>query len=722
MALLLVDQNKKRTQAIKDGLSGTPAGLNMESFEDLKAAILWIDRNGCDLIIVDQASLEDDLSLSSIKNLSKLIPILILKKNHDALDLKLDSLIYDVIGPEINRHELLLKIDHLIKLQSTKNDLQQKMNTYPDEKRKVDRREDYRQRERYELALRASNDGVWDWDLISDEVYYSPRWCEIIGFHEGELDPSPPSWLSRVHPEDVELFDQAIKTHLAGATDRLVFEYRLRHKNGSYRWVLTRGQVVYFPDGKLCRMVGSQTDITDRKRAEQALTFNALHDPLTGLANRTLFMERLQQIIIHQKRDPSLQYAVLFLDVDKFKEVNYNYGNEIGDEVLKTIVQRMNICVRKSDTLARFGGDEFAILVAGTESEEDIIGLAKRIKQEVEKPIIVKGEEISVTLSIGIVVDTKGYEDAEESIRAADHALYTAKTNGRDRIELFNPSMVSGTSKHFSVQSTLAGAADRHEFIMHYQPVVSLETGEIKGFEALIRWEHPESGIVYPLDFIPIAEETGLINEIGAWGIEEACRQLTNWQKNLPNSRDWFMCVNVSGRQLENDSFPGILKKILSDTDVLPSNLVIEITENVLMHDIINIEPILIQLKELGVKLAIDDFGTGYSSLAVVNDFPFDIIKIAREFISDIDSRAKSARTVRMIHLLAKAINLQTIVEGIETEAELRIVQNIGLSLAQGYLFSKPKDAASFDKLLEHGTKNIFPFIDVDNPVLTTLE
>jgi EAL domain-containing protein (putative c-di-GMP-specific phosphodiesterase class I) len=287
-------------------------------------------------------------------------------------------------------------------------------------------------------------------------------------------------------------------------------------------------------------------------------------------------------------------------------------------------------------------------------------------------------------------------------------ALYHAKTNGRNRYELFNDSMLMNTSKHFNLQATLSGAKDRGELLLHYQPILSLATGDLAGFEALMRWQHPDNGIIYPLDFIPVAEETGLINEIGAWGVREACKQLKTWQEAISSSEHWFMSVNVSGRQLESESFANDIKKTLASTGVNSENLVIELTENILMHDIDNIAPRLFQLKELGLRLAIDDFGTGYSSLAVLHDFPFDILKVAREFVTNIHSRQKASRIVKLIHLLAKQTNLQTIVEGIETEEELNAFQHIGCDLAQGFLFSKPKDAKTLTPLLLADPKKAF--------------
>ncbi len=682
MALLLIDQNKKRATSIRECLSGTPIGLHIESFLHVEDAARWANQNTTDLVVVDQHYLEDSHQLYTVKSLANNLPILVLRNRTDGVDENLDGHVHDFLGPTIDRDTLLLRITNLLKLQKA----------VPVDHLK-----------RYELAISGSHDGVWDWDVLKDTIYFSSRWCEILGYHEGELEPIPSSWLARVHPEDVAILDTALQTHISGATDRLAIEYRLRHKNGHYRWVLTRGQVVFGENGQVCRVVGSQTDITDRKHSEQLMAFNALHDPLTGLANRALLMERLQQIMIHQRRDPSQLYAVLFLDLDKFKEINDNLGHEAGDVILKTVVQRLNVCVRQVDTLARFGGDEFVILVAGTDSEEAVVGLAKRILAEMEKPIKVHEHDICVGISIGVVTDTKDYDDAESSVRDADLALYHAKTQGRNRFEMFNPSMRMNTSKHFNLQATLSGAKDRGELLLHYQPILCLQTGEVKGFEALMRWQHPDNGFIYPLDFIPLAEETGLINQIGTWGIREACRQLKVWDETITGAKDWFMCVNVSGRQLESDSFTQETKQSITDSGVKPGNLIIEITENILMHDIINVLPRLQQLKELGVQLAIDDFGTGYSSLAVLHDFPFDILKIAREFVSDVDTRQKADRTVKLIHLLARETGMKTIVEGIETDAELKVVQRIGCGLGQGYLFSKPKDAETITGMMSAG-------------------
>jgi diguanylate cyclase (GGDEF)-like protein/PAS domain S-box-containing protein len=686
MALLLIDKNKNRAKNIRDSLVCTPIGLDIESFQSVQEAVLWAGQNPCSLVVIDQHYVDDGPSFSCLRKLEQGTPLLVLKNDYEALKANLDNFVHDVIGPHMDRTLLIKNVEHLLRHGSFQTHLLNR----PEESLEL-----------YELALTAPHDGVWDWDLQKDEIFYSPRWCEIIGYLPGDLEHTLSTWLARVHPEDSALLDTAIQAHLNGVTVRLALEYRVRHKNGYYLWVLTRGQAVYDGDGKPCRLVGSQSDITERKNSEHLRAFHALHDPLTGLANQALLMERLQQIIIHHKRNPAYMYAVLFMDMDNFKDVNDNLGHEAGDVILKTVVKRLNFCIRQDDTLAHFGGDKFVILVAGTDSAEAVKGLAERILTEVAKPMKVCDRDIYLGISIGIVTDTKLYEDAMSSIRDADLALYYAKTNGRNRFELFNPSMRTNRSKHFALQSTLSGAKDRGELLMHYQPVVSLKNGHVEGFEALMRWQHPDNGMIYPLDFIPVAEETGLIKELSQWGIDQACQQLKSWQNTIPESQEWFMCVNVSGRQLENDDFHAAVQKSLWGSGLAGEKLIIELTENILMHDVIQIEPKLRKLKQLGVKLAIDDFGTGYSSLAVLNDFPFDILKIAREFVTQIDTKHKSAQTVKLIQLLANETHLKTIVEGIERIEEFEVVQRMGCHMAQGYLFSKPKNADDITVLLE---------------------
>lgn len=697
MAVLLIDQNKKRAQAIRLNLQGTPIGLSIESFLEVNEAVRWARMNPCDIILFDQTHAENTLDLASLQGLNHDIPVLILKNSQGDFDVDLGVRTYDYLEMDFNRAGLLLRLENILSLQLAKCQARKANDDYFAENK-----------QRFELAVSASNDGVWDWDISNDQIFYSSRWCEIIGYRELDLDKTTACWFARVHPDDVTLLDTAIHSHLVGVTERFSFEYRIRHKNGHYRWVLTRGQVIVDENNQPVRMIGSQTDITDRKQSEQLVAFNALHDSLTGLANRALLMERLQQVVLHHRRDPSHHYSVLFMDLDNFKGINDNLGHEAGDLVLKTVAQRLNLCVREIDTLSRFGGDEFVILVAGTSEESAVIGLAERILKEMEKPILIGSQNVNVGISVGIVTKISDYDDASSSVRDADLALYHAKSKGRNRYEMYNPSMSMGTSAHFALQATLFGAKDRKELILHYQPILSLKTGEVLGFEALMRWQHPENGVIYPLDFIPVAEETGLINEIGAWGVYEACKQLKVWKDILPGTKDWFMCVNVSAKQLESDHFDANVRQALIDTGVEGKHLTIEMTETMLMHNIEHMEPKLRQLKNIGVKLAIDDFGTGYSSLAVLNDFPFDILKVAREFISAIDSRHKSSRTVKLIHLLAKETKMKTIIEGIETSGELECVQDIGCDMAQGFLFSKPRDAKTLTQMLQVDPKRTF--------------
>lgn len=697
MTLIIVDHKKDRAQNIRELLKGTSFGVEIEFFKSASEAFSWVQTNDCCLILVDQDITEDEAQFHLFKGLKLEFPILVLRNHPEEMKIDFGDRVHDFIGPIIERTTLLQRVENLMTLQESQNKLRAMQDSMWDQNIK-----------RFELAVSGSNDGVWDWDLIEDKIFLSARWCEIVGYREEDLGSAPGAWFSRIHPEDASLVDTAIQTHLAGATERLSIEYRIRHKNGYYRWVLTRGQAIFDADGQVSRLVGSQTDVTDRKKDENMMIYNALHDPLTGIANRSLLMERLQQVIIHRKRDPNYTYSVMFLDLDKFKEINDNLGHEAGDVVLKTVVKRLNNCVRLNDTVSRFGGDEFVILAIGINSENDAECLAMRILKEMEKPIRVHDMEIVVGISIGIVADTLAYEDAESSVRDADLALYQAKAKGRNRYEIFNHTMDMVSGKHFSMQTNLSGARARGELLLHYQPVISLLSKEIIGFEALMRWQHPENGIVYPLDFIPLAEETGLINDIGAWGLGEACKQFREWQDKIPGADEWFMSVNVSGRQLETDRFLAIVEEVMLETGMAASNLIIEITENVLMHDVYQVLPRLHQLKELGVRLAIDDFGTGYSSLAVLNDFPFDILKIAREFVAGIDGRHKSARTVKLINMLADEMGMQSIVEGVETNGELDAVKGLGCTIAQGYLFSRPKDAESITAYLEADPKKAF--------------
>ncbi len=437
--------------------------------------------------------------------------------------------------------------------------------------------------------------------------------------------------------------------------------------------------------------------IEEQKRISLALNESkdrfrhaALHDALTGLPNRTLFTEHLQQVIEHAKADQTFLFAVLFLDFDRFKYVNDSLGHNFGDQLLIEISNRLQECVRQVDGVARFGGDEFAILLDGIHAPAQAIHIAERIQQAMTTSFCVAGHETFLTTSIGIALSTTGYVQPEDVLRDADIAMYRAKESGKARYEVFDKTMHAQTILRLNLENDLRRAVERNEFFVVYQPIVRVGSGQLYGFEALVRWQHPERGVVPPLEFIPMAEETGLIVPLGRWVLEESCRQVRQWQKQFPEFRALTLSVNLSGKQLNNPKLIQEVKDILFDTGFDPSRLKLEITESVVMENAEVSTVLLKQLRALGLQLSIDDFGTGYSSLSYLHRFPVTTLKIDRSFISRMGHGDENLEIVRTIVTLARNLNMDVVAEGIETQEQRAQLHALGCQYGQGYMFAKP--------------------------------
>jgi len=557
--------------------------------------------------------------------------------------------------------------------------------------------------ERYALAARGANDGLWDWNLMTNVVYFSDRWKSMLGYEPEQIGKSVDEWFGRVHAEDIEQLRSEISAHLEGATPHLQSEHRILHKDGIYRWVLNRGIAVRDESGKAYRMAGWQSDITARKRAEEQLVHDAFHDALTGLPNRPLFMDRLGRSINQSKRRSDYMFAVVFLDLDRFKIVNDSLGHLTGDQLLVKLARRLETCLRVVDTVARIGGDEFAILLDDITGAEDAKMVAERIQAELAQSFDLDGQEVFTTASIGIALSTRRYDREEDVLRDADAAMYRAKSRGRARYELFDAEMHADVVAQLELETGLRGALARQEFSVHYQPILLLRTGRIVGFEALVRWRHPRRGLVYPLDFISVAEDTGLIIPMGHWILNEACRQLRSWQRRFAPDHPWSMSVNLSARQFTEPDLVKTVKTVLTDTELDPRSLKLEITESMVMENIESATGILRKLKDMHVGLHLDDFGQGYSSLSYLHNFPIDALKVDRAFVGGMNVDDENVDIVRSIIALAHNLKIDVIAEGIETTAQLERLKTLNCQYGQGFLFAKPLPAEALEPMLTQG-------------------
>ncbi len=544
--------------------------------------------------------------------------------------------------------------------------------------------------ERYALAALGANDGLWDWDLRRGGVYFSPRWKAMLGFQEEDIGTRPEDWFGLVHRDDLASLKAHIEAHLEGRTPHFECEYRMRHKSGGYRWMLARGLAVRDGDRRAHRIAGSQTDISDRKRVEQQLLHDALHDALTGLANRSLFLDRLENAVKRARRRTESAFGVLFLDLDRFKVVNDSLGHLVGDQLLIAIARRLEGCLRLGDTVARLGGDEFAILLEDLDDLTYVHRVADRTQRELEMPYILNGQEVYTSASIGIALSDTGYERAEDLLRDADTAMYRAKALGKGRRVVFDPTMHARAMGQLRLETDLRRAEERGELLLHYQPIVALARGEISGFEALLRWQHPERGLLYPEDFLSLAQETGLIVGIGRWVLATACRQLKAWQDRFPAPSPLTLSVNLDSKQLAQGDLVQEVEDTLKDTGLDPRTLRLEITEGAIMENPEFTTSILEQLRLRGVQIQIDDFGTGYSSLSHLHRFPIDALKIDRSFVSRMNLDEVNAEIVGTIVTLAHKLRMEVMAEGVETDQQLARLKEMGCEFGQGYLFSEP--------------------------------
>lgn len=573
--------------------------------------------------------------------------------------------------------------------------------------------------ERYTLAVQGSSGGLWDWDLKANRIYFSHRWKEMIG--DEMIGQHPEDWYQRVHPDDLASLQEAITNYLDGKSERFENEHRLRHQDGTYRWMLCRGASVCDRQGVPYRMAGSQIDITSRKQVEEKIWRSAYYDELTDLPNRTFFVDQLRRAIADAQKNALYIYAVLLLDVDRFQVVNNSLGNGVGDQLLVAIAHRLKGFFSSQSIIARRSGDEFLILLENIQDQRDTTHTAEQVQQILSLPFHLDGHEVYVSVSIGIALGSGRHATPEHLLQDADTALHRAKAQGKARYQIFDPVMHNRMVARLKLENDLRRAISNEqryididesgqpllpELVLHYQPIMDLASQNITGFEALSRWQHPTKGFMNPGQFIAMAEETGLIIPLGWWILREACRQMRHWQKKFPDLTDITMSVNLASRQFTMPDLTSSIQLILEETKLSPRNLKLEITESTIMDTGEKVTKVLNKLRSLGIRLAIDDFGTGYSSLNYLYQFPINTLKIDRSFVSKmmiypnhvpLNKGDDSTEIVRTIVDLAHNLGMDVTAEGVETTEQCNYLHEMGCEYGQGYYFSKPlsPDAAT---------------------------
>ncbi|HPB30344.1 MAG TPA: EAL domain-containing protein, partial [Candidatus Sumerlaeota bacterium] len=550
--------------------------------------------------------------------------------------------------------------------------------------------------ERYRLIVETAEEGVWVTDARGHTIFVNTKLSQMLGFSREEMmGLSVPSFMDHaVHP--------AATTSLENRrmAVREQHDVKFRRKDGSPLWTILTTSPILDSRGHFLGSLAMVTDITDRKHAEEQLLHDAFHDVLTGLPNRALFLDRLGVCLEHIKRRKDYFFAVLFLDLDRFKNINDSLGHFVGDQLLREVARRIEKSLRPGDTIARLGGDEFCLLLDDLAQVSDAILVAERIQNDLTVPVVLGNHEIFTSASIGIAISSSHYEKPEELLRDADTAMYRAKAQGRMRHEIFDPAMHQTAVELLQLESDLRRAVERHEFEYYYQPIVSIGNGMIVGLEALLRWNHPTRGHLAPADFLHIAEETGLIMPICWQLLGNACLQVRRWQMLSPDLAHLTLSVNLSSKQFSQPDLYDSMRQILKDTDLPPRSLILEITESIIMKHAESTISLLDRLKDLNLQIHIDDFGTGYSSLSYLHRFPVDAFKIDASFVMNMDIDQVNAEIVRTIIDLAKGLSLSVTAEGVEKEEQIKRLHQLGCGLGQGNYFSPPLSAFDVEKLL----------------------
>ncbi len=564
--------------------------------------------------------------------------------------------------------------------------------------------------ERRALALTGAGDMIWDWDVSADKVFTSAETEHVLGLKRGSLEGPAAQWLEILHSLDRDRFRASLDSVVEQRRGRLNQDFRLRSNDGHYLWFTLKARPVVGSDGEVVRVVGTLTDVTDFKNAEERLLFDAVHDNLTGLPNRELFIDRMEAAFAFARADSNIRPAVMVIDLDRFKQVNDSVGIAVGDSILLTIARRLSRLLKPQDTLARLSGDQFAVIFLSEREPARIVAFCETLRRALRAPIAFNDREIFLTASIGLALAESAPHRTEEVLKDAELAMYHAKRIGGDRIEIFKPAMRARKTDRLTMESELRRAIERQEIKVLFQPIVRLEDRAIAGFEALARWDHPKMGRLSPAEFISIAEEIGLIVDLGLFVLDHTAKQLAVWQAASPKGREpVFASVNVSSRQLLRHDLIQDLRGVLARTALARGSLKLEITESLVMENPEHAAQMLTRIKELGAGLSLDDFGTGHSSLAYLQRFPFDTIKIDQSFVRT-TTRGTRPVILRSIIALAHDLGMEVVAEGAETDSDAVELSQMGCEYAQGFAFGEPMSSEAARDLLMDKPSNVRTF------------
>lgn len=681
--LLVVDDKENNRDFLSRRLSRK--GFSVATAESGRQALEMIGAGGFDVVLLDVMMPELD-GLTVLKMIRDThspteLPVIMVTAKDRSRDVvtALERGANDYVTKPIDFQVVLARVQTQVSLKRTGDELRDSQ-------------------ERYALAFRGANDGLWDWDLKNGTIFFSNRWKAMLGHDENEIGESPDEWMSRVHPAELDSLKAAIDAHFEGVSPTFEQEYRALCKAGEYRWMLGRGVVVRDASGKPTRFAGSQTDITSSKA----------FDPLTGLPNRLLFSDRLETVLARARRKEAPYFAVVLVYLDRFKVITNSLGAVCGDQLMVAAAKRLEECFRLDDYISRLAGNnhpvsrlrsvEFAILVEGIMDVVTVMRIARRIQNEIGRPYDLDGTEVFTPASIGIALGDKSYESSDEVLRDAGAALDLAREQGQGCCRIFDEKMHHSALAQLRLEADLRKAVKESQLLLYCQPVVNMETLAVVGFEALVRWAHSRHGLLLPASFIPVAEQTGLIDQIGEWVFREACTLHQKWRDaGLPAVN---VAVNLSVRQLENPELIQVFSNIIDETGIDPSFIEIELTETVLMRDMKSHAYLFKKLFDMGIKISIDDFGTGYSSFSYLNSLPISFIKIDKSFVGDMLTNSNSRSIVKSTISMSHSLDIQVIAEGIETEAQALILRSLNCERGQGFYFGKPQPPEVFASLL----------------------